>query len=225
MTNSGTILLVEDDADLNNANRRALELMRHTVHAALTLAQARAILDMTEPDVILLDVMLPDGDGFTFCREIRERTQAHILFLTAKAEHEDLLNGLAIGGDDYITKPFHVKELLARVEAAMRRRKIGLPLQTISRGRLEINLVSDQAFVDGKDLLLSQKEFSILCLLAQNEGKALDARHVYENVWGRSTGNDMNAVRMAISRLRKKIASADYGISVVRSNGYVLEKT
>ena len=112
MTNSGTILLVEDDADLNNANRRALELMRHTVHAALTLAQARAILDTTEPDVILLDVMLPDGDGFAFCREIRERTQAHILFLTAKAEHEDLLNGLAIGGDDYITKPFHVRELL-----------------------------------------------------------------------------------------------------------------
>ena len=224
MTNSGTILLVEDDEDLNNANRRALELMRHTVHAARTLAQARAILDGTEPDVILLDVMLPDGDGFTFCREIRERTQAHILFLTAKAEHEDLLNGLAIGGDDYITKPFHVRELLARVEAAMRRRKIGLPLQTISKGRLEINLVSDQAFVNGEDLLLSQKEFSILCLLAQNEGKVLDARQIYETVWKRLIGNDMNAVRMAISRLRKKIATAGYGISVVRGSGYVFGK-
>ena len=224
MTNSGTILLVEDDEDLNNANRRALELMRHTVHAARTLAQARAILDGTEPDVILLDVMLPDGDGFTFCREIRERTQAHILFLTAKAEHEDLLNGLAIGGDDYITKPFHVRELLARVEAAMRRRKIGLPLQAISKGRLEINLASNQAFVNGEDLLLSQKEFSILCLLAQNEGKVLDARQIYETVWKRLIGNDMNAVRMAISRLRKKIATAGYGISVVRGSGYVFGK-
>ena len=224
LENHGVILLVEDDIDLNNANRRALELRRHTVHTAMTLAQARRLLDETEPDIILLDVMLPDGSGFAFCHEIRRRTQAHILFLTAKSEHEDLVRGLATGGDDYITKPFHARELLARVEAAMRRRTIGLPLKTISKGALAMNLISNQAFINGKDLLLSQKEFSLLCLLAQNEGKTLDAQYIYEQVWGQPIGNDKNAVQMAISRLRGKIAPAAYGISVIRGSGYVFRK-
>ena len=223
--NHGVILLVEDNADLNNANRRALELRRYTTHTAFNLAQARECLKQTEPDIILLDVMLPDGDGFSFCNEIRGKTQAHILFLTAKTEHEDMVRGLATGGDDYITKPFHAEELLARINAVMRRRKMDIPLKRITKGRLTLNLVSDRAFVDGGDLLLSQKEFSILCLLIQNEGSVLGAEHIYESVWGQSIGNDKNAVQMAISRLRAKITPAGYGISVIRGSGYLFSKT
>ena len=158
---SGTVLLVEDNPDLNSVNRRALELRRYSVHVATTLAEAREWLKEAEPDVILLDVMLPDGDGFGFCREIRARTQAHILFLTAKAEHEDIVAGLAAGGDDYITKPFHAQELLARVEAAMRRREIVIPLRTVAKGRLELDLVSSRAYVDGIDLMLAPMEFGL----------------------------------------------------------------
>jgi len=224
LENQGTILLVEDNVDLNNANRRTLELRHYSVHAAFTLAQARECLNQTEPDIILLDVMLPDGDGFEFCNEIRGKTQAHILFLTAKTEHEDMVRGLTTGGDDYITKPFHAEELLARVKAVMRRRKMDIPLKRITRGRLSIDFVSDQAFVDGKDLLLSQKEFSILCLLVQNEGNVLGAEHIYESVWGQPIGNDKNAVQVAISRLRGKIKPAGYGISVIRGSGYVFRK-
>jgi len=223
--NHGVILLVEDNVDLNNANRRALELRHYTAHAAFTLAQAREYLKETDPDIILLDVMLPDGDGFAFCNEIRGKTQAHILFLTAKTEHDDMVRGLMTGGDDYITKPFHAEELLTRIGAVMRRRKMDIPLKRITRGRLTLNLVSDQAFVDGEDLLLSQKEFSILCLLAQNEGSVLGAEHIYESVWGQPIGNDKNAVQMAISRLRGKITPAGYGISAVRGSGYVFSKT
>jgi len=220
----GTILLIEDNVDLTTANRRALELRNYAVHTALTLAEARERLKETDPDVILLDVMLPDGVGFDFCREIRAKTQAHILFLTARAERGDILAGLAAGGDDYITKPFHAEELLARVEAAMRRRTIGIPIKPVSKGRLTINQASSQAFADGEDLLLSQKEFSILCLMSQNEGKSLSARSIYETVWGQSIGNDKNAVQMAISRLRGKLRASGCVISFTRGKGYVFSR-
>jgi DNA-binding response OmpR family regulator len=221
MAHEGVILLVEDDRGLNDANRRALELRRYTVHSALTLGEARGRLDEAEPDVILLDVMLPDGDGFAFCQEIREKTQAHILFLTAKTEHEDMVRGLTDGGDDYITKPFHVEELLARVEAAMRRRRIGVPVQTITKGSLTLDVVAAQAFAGGRDLLLSQKEFAILLLLAQNEGKVMSAGAIYEKVWGLPMADDRNAVQTALSKLRKKIKHTGYDISAVRGQGYM----
>ncbi len=130
MTHQGAILLVEDNAELNANNGRALGMLGYAVHPALTLAEARAWLGKNEADVILLDVMLPDGDGIDFCAEIRGlpiQTAAHILFLTAKTDHADRVRGLTDGGDDYITKPFHPAELLARVEAAMRRRSMSRP--------------------------------------------------------------------------------------------------
>ncbi len=127
MEYKGTVLLVEDNVELNANNVRALRMLNYTVHPVLTLAEARAWLNNNEPDVILLDVMLPDGDGIDFCAEIRAlpiQTSAHILFLTGKTGHADRLRGLADGGDDYITKPFHPEELQARIEAAMRRRSM-----------------------------------------------------------------------------------------------------
>ena len=104
MDNKGLVLLVEDNQALNSSNCRALTLRGYNVLTALTLAEARARLAGAEPDIILLDVALPDGDGISFCREIRGETAAHILFLTAKIEHEDMVLGLQYGGDDYITK-------------------------------------------------------------------------------------------------------------------------
>ncbi|SHN64435.1 response regulator [Desulfovibrio litoralis] len=127
MDAKGMVLLVEDNAELNANNTRALKMLEYEVHPALTLAEARSWLATNEADVILLDVMLPDGDGIDFCTEIRGEplcTTAHILFLTAKTGHEDRVRALADGGDDYITKPFHPEELLARVQAAMRRRNM-----------------------------------------------------------------------------------------------------
>jgi len=222
--NSGKVLLVEDNVDLNNTNRRALELYGYSVDTAFSLAQAWDYLEKTEPDIILLDVMLGDGDGFDFCREIREKTQAHILFLTAKTEHEDIVSGLSCGGDDYITKPFRVDELLARVDSVTRRRGMPAPLKTINKGELVINMVSDQAFLGGKDLLLSQKEFSVLRLMARNEGKHLDAEYIYKTVWGRQVGNDTNAVRITVCRLRSKLANSGYNIFAKRAQGYVFDK-
>jgi DNA-binding response OmpR family regulator len=122
-----TVLLVEDNPKLNEINRRALEKAGCAVLTALTLHEARAYMAQNAPDVILLDVMLPDGDGINFCGEIRDATDAHILFLTSKTEYENRVRGLETGGDDYITKPYKLEEMLARVNAALRRLPRRLP--------------------------------------------------------------------------------------------------
>ncbi|MCL1877447.1 MAG: response regulator transcription factor [Defluviitaleaceae bacterium] len=226
MVHNGTILLVEDDKDLNNANRRALELKRYAVHTALTLAEAREHLITLQPDIILLDVNLPDGDGFSFCDEIRGTTAAHIIFLTAKTGHEDILQGLSGGGDDYISKPFHMAELLARVESAMRRRRIAVPMETLTRGGLTLDLLANRVFINGEEIeALPQKAFDVLFLLVQNEGKFMSAEYIYEKVWARPMGEDSSALQIAISRLRKGLAPFGYDIRMVRNKGYVFTHT
>jgi DNA-binding response OmpR family regulator len=173
-----------------------------------------------------LDVGLPDGNGFDVCVEIRVNTDAHILFLTANVEQEDVFHGFSCGGDDYITKPFHVRELLLRVQAAMRRRQISISQKTISKGSLTLNLVSNAAFADGNDLLLSQKEFSILRLLVENEGKNLQAEYLFGELWGQQTIYNNNTLRNHIYELRKKLndGNCHYTIGAKYRKGYYLER-
>ena len=225
--NHGVVLLVEDDIDLNTANRRMLELKDYDVHSAHTVAEARKLLEKVEPDLILLDVMLPDCNGFDFCRSIRAKTQAHILFLTAKVDHADIVAGLACGGDDYITKPFLAEELLARVKAATRRREaIGLPIKPVTKGALSLDIIASRAYINNVDMLLTQKEFAILLLLARNEGEFISAEFIYEDVWQQPLGDNISVLHNNISRLRKKLdkENIDYIIISERGKGYRLEK-
>jgi Response regulators consisting of a CheY-like receiver domain and a winged-helix DNA-binding domain len=225
MSNNGLILLVEDNADLNESNSRVLTRRGYEVQSALTLAEARLKLAEAEPDIILLDVELPDGNGIEFCEEIRDKTVAHILFLTSKIEHENMVLGLKFGGDDYITKPFHLDELLARIDAAMRRRMIDKkPVQTITKGMLTLDIVATQAFIGSEDLALTPKEFSLLLLLVQNEGKVLSAEFVYEKTWNQPLNGDKNSLKSIFSRLRPKIEPAGYIIQSLRGQGYMFVK-
>jgi len=225
MSNNGLILLVEDNADLNESNSRVLTRRGYEVQSALTLAEARAQLAEIEPDIILLDVELPDGNGIEFCEEIRDKTAAHILFLTSKTEHENMVLGLKFGGDDYITKPFHLDELLARIDAAMRRRMIDKkPVQMITKGTLTLDIMATQAFIGGEDLALTPKEFSLLLLLVQNEGKVLSAEFVYEKTWNQPLNGDKNSLKSIFSRLRPKIEPAGYIIQSLRGQGYMFVK-
>ncbi len=221
----GKVLLVEDNTELNDNNARALKMLGYDVYGALTLAAAREYLAGNDPDIILLDVMLPDGDGMDFCGEIRGSTRAHILFLTAKTEQADILRGLALGGDDYITKPFHPKELHARAEAVMRRRSMSMAEQIIKKGALTLDVVAAQAYVEDTDLLLQPREFALLLLLAQNEGEIMDAETLYEKAWGRPLAGDRNTLQVTVSKIRKKIEPAGYDIAVVRGKGYVFVKS
>ena len=224
MNSRGLVLLVEDNKILNISNSRALTLQGYEVLTALTLAEAKRRLSGAAPDIILLDVDLPDGNGIDFCEEIRKSTAAHILFLTAKTEHEDMMQGLQNGGDDYITKPFHPEELLARIDAVMRRRRMDeKSVQSIRRGTLILDIVSTQAFIGGEDLLLTPKEFSVLLLLVQNEGKVLSAEYVYEGVWKAPLAGDKNSLQAIISKLRHKIESTQYYIESIRGQGYVFQ--
>ena len=227
MEANGTVLLVEDNAELNAANSRALCLRGYKVLTALTLSEARERLSETEPDIILLDVMLPDGDGLAFCREIRETTAAHILFLTARTEHADMVKGLCWGGDDYITKPFHPEELLARIEAAMRRRNMDKsPAQMLTKDALRLDIAASQAFVNDVNLSLTPKEFSLLFLLLRHQGEALDKVRLYEEVWKQPMAGDGKALWQHMSRLKRKLEEASGGsltIFAARGEGYSLE--
>jgi two-component system alkaline phosphatase synthesis response regulator PhoP len=216
------ILIVEDDRRLSLINSRALESEGYEVKAVFTLNEARFMLEETAPDVILLDVKLPDGSGFDLCREIRERTAAHIIFLTSVTETEGELEGLVAGGDDYLRKPYGIALLRERVRKALQKERKAP--QFITRGSLTLYIVAAQAFVGGEDLRLTRREFAALLLLAQNEGKMLSAEYIYEKAWGQPMAGDKNAVQMVLSRLRNKIESAGYTIVTHRGKGCVFEK-
>lgn len=229
MDTPATVLLVEDNDALNEINRRTLEGAGHRVLAALTLAQARAHLAAGSPDVILLDIVLPDGDGIDFCGEIRDATDAHILFLTSKTDHVDRIRGLETGGDDYITKPYKLDEMLARVGAVMRRREMEAakpPAQQITIGPLTLDTLAGIAYYDGRDLLLKPKEFSVLRLLAGYKGRSIAADKVYEAIWKAPMAGGSGAVWKQVSRLKAKLEEASGGkitIHSARGEGYSLE--
>lgn len=222
-----TILLVEDNEHLNKINSRALRLAGYRVLTALNLEQARERLAEEEPDAIVLDILLPDGSGVDFCREIRDHTVAPILFLTSVSGINHALEGIRAGGDDYLNKPFHIDLLLARIEAFWRRDAIKRrmePAELTERGPLKLNVVSNQAWLNGKDMLLTGKEFALLLLLVQKEGTTMTKEAIYEKVWGRPINNDSQALYAAVSRLKKKLepAGASVHLSAVRPEGYRL---
>jgi DNA-binding response OmpR family regulator len=221
---SKTVLLVEDSIKLTAINRRALEGAGYRALTALTLAEARERLAGNDPDVILLDVLLPDGNGIDFCAEIRKSTDAHILFLTSRARHEDRIRGLDTGGDDYITKPYKLEELLSRVRAAMRRRNMS-PARIITRGPLMLDAVAIQAFLNGADMLLTQKEFALLLLLAQNIGNPLSKEYLYEAAWKAPMAGNSGALYKQMSTLKAKLDQGGGAIILksARGDGYTLE--
>ena len=211
MNEQRTILLVEDNQHLNKINGAALRLAGYRVLTALTIGEAKKTLEETEPDAIVLDILLPDGNGVDFCREIRERTGAPILFLTSVTGYEQELEGLRAGGDDYLNKPFRQEMLLARIEAFWRRDEIQKrgrqPIELV-RGPLTLRVVAGRALLHGEDLMLTQKEFALLLYLVQYEGRLLDKKTLYENVWGGPLLGDSQALYASISRLKRKLEPA-----------------
>jgi len=218
------ILLVEDNEKIMTGNVRMFTRKGYETAAALTLAEARASIDERRPDAIVLDIMLPDGSGLDFMRELKTGKDADIpiLLLTGLGAKEDIVHGLTAGGDDYLTKPYNFNELLARVEALLRLTS-RVP-EMITKGALALEPLAGQAFWNGKDLLLSQKEFSILLLFAQNEGRTMSAEYIYEKVWKAPLGSDKNSFQVLVSNLRKKIEKSGYSITTQRGQGYTFKK-
>lgn len=228
MAERAVVLLVEDNEQLNDINRRALERENYRVLTAFTLEEARACLAAAEPDVIILDIMLPDGDGVSFCREIRERIAAPILFLTSVTGYEQTLAGLSAGGDDYLNKPFDLDLLLAKVAAFLRRDGIVRRVRfagPLVRGALRLDVTAGRAWLGGEDMELAPKEFAVLLLLVQNEGRAFAAEKLYQEVWKQPMLDDDHSIKNVIYRLRRKLAArnGDFTITMTRGEGYRFE--
>lgn len=202
------ILLVEDNVDILKINRAALQMRGYRVLSAASVAEARALMEADQPDLAVLDIMLPDGSGLDFCQELRQDTTAlPVLFLTALAEKEDLLAGLRQGGDDYLVKPYDLDILIARIEALLRRTEMERDRQPqdLVRGPLRLNLQWQKAYQDGQDLQLTPREFALLLYFLRNVGKGFDAQALYAAVWGGDPNGDVRTVKVHVYSLRKKL--------------------
>ena len=202
-----TILVVEDEQDIAtiidfNLKRSGFDtLMAYYGPTGLKLALENA------PDLILLDVMLPGMDGFEICRRVREKSQVPIIMLTAREEESDKILGLELGADDYVTKPFSNRELIARIKANMRRFSAAeVPQEKTDAGvGLSISEEDTAVYKDGKPIDLSVREFDILSYLAAEPGRVVSREELMEKVWGFEYYGDLRAVDVAIRRLREKI--------------------
>jgi DNA-binding response OmpR family regulator len=222
MDNYEYLLLVEDNLEVQGNNKKILERRGYSLQQVMTLRDARALIARQRPRAIVLDIMLPDGSGLDFLRELRETTDIPVLLLTALGTREDILTGLKAGGDDYLPKPYDLEIFLTRVEALLRRAS-RVP-DTLKRGALTLKLTSMIALLRGKDILLTQKEFALLLLFVQHEGQTMSTKYLYEQVWGQKANNDVRAVKYQVSNLREKIAESGYVISAIRGVGYRFEQ-
>lgn len=218
----GFILLVEDNEQVLHGNMRMLKRRGYDVMTAMSLKEARERMAEQKPDAIVLDIMLPDGSGIDFMHEVRQFSQIPILFLSGLTTPEDIVRGLSEGGDDYLTKPYDFDVLLARISALLRR--AGRLPEKITKGKLKLDVVSGQAYCDEINLQLTQRNFLLLLLFIQNEDKVLSVEYLYEKVWKSPLNGDTQAIKSAVSRLRKKLLDSGYTILAQRNEGYVFER-
>lgn len=217
------ILLIEDDPDIASANRIMLELEGYSVIEARTLKKGKELVENASPDLVVMDIMLPDGNSLDYCRELRGKSGVRILFLSALGTKEDIVEGLRAGGDDYLAKPYIMDELILRIQSLMRRGN--MEQDEMNPKGLTFNSLSNQAFYDGKDLMLKPKEYAVLELLNKNRDYYLSAEEIYSAVWNIDGGDDLSTVHNHIYSLRKKLTGTGYSIELKRGRGYQLKET
>jgi DNA-binding response OmpR family regulator len=223
-------LVVEDDRNLLDTLRYNLRKEGHDVVTAVDGAEALAVARRDKPDLIILDIMLPKLSGFEVCRILRKEMTTPILMLTAKDEEIDKVVGLEIGADDYMTKPFSMRELLARVGAMLRRSEMAVgpavAAQVLTIGDLEIDVARHRASLGGTTLELTPKEFDLLTFLAKNKGFVFSREQLLEKVWGYDFAGDTRTVDVHVRWLRQKIErepTEPERLVTVRGTGYKLE--
>lgn len=220
------ILIVEDEKPLVKLLKYNLEKEGYRVVSANDGETGLAAVPKEKPDLILLDVMLPKIDGFEFCKVLRKQFKTPILMLTAKKEEFDRVLGLELGADDYVTKPFSVREILARVKAVLRRTTDRAePPALVRAGELEVDLDKHETRVKGKPIDLSFKEFEFLRCLLLSQGKAMTRDEILEKVWGydRSMEIDTRTVDQHVKRIREKLGPEATRLVTIKNVGYRLK--
>ena len=203
-----TVLVVDDERLLVKGLKRSLEQEGFAVLEAFDGEQGLALFRDQTPELVVLDLMLPVMDGLTVCREIRRNSDTPIIMLTARGEDVDKIVGLELGADDYVTKPFNTRELVARIRAVLRRfqaRPDQLEEGIIRLGRLEIDGLRRKVTVAGEQVDLTAREFDLLYLLAGHPGRVYTRENLLELVWGSSYYSDLRTVDVHIRRLREKV--------------------
>lgn len=227
------ILIVDDERDLRNLLKTALHKEGFTqIETATNVAEGWAAFQQLEPHIALLDIMLPDGEGYDLCKKIREVSHIPILFLSAKSDEVDKILGLAIGGDDYITKPFSPKEVAFRVKAQLRRAgyaQLQAPAQQAAAiqqtivGPFTMNGDETEILKNGVALELTAKEVGLMAVFMRNPNRILSKETLFERVWGEHFFGSDNTMMVHIRRLREKIeedASSPRFITTVKGLGY-----
>ena len=209
--NKYTILVVEDDKPVRTLITTTLKANGYRFIEALTGEEAILQATSHNPDIILLDLGLPDMDGVEIIRKVRTWSNVPIIVISARSEDSDKIDALDSGADDYLTKPFSVEELLARLRVTQRRlAMLGAEhADTVFvNGSLRIDYAAGCAYLDGNELHLTPIEYKLLCLLAQNVGKVLTHTYITQRIWGNSWENDIASLRVFMATLRKKLESA-----------------
>ncbi len=218
-----TILLVEDDPSIREITKLGLQDAGFGVQTAPDGEEALIRFRHDRPDLVVLDVMLPKRDGFEVCRTIRAESSVPVVMLTARTDAIDIVVGLESGADDYVTKPFEMPILVARIRAALRRANLMVPAETLTLGPLRIDVPGHRVALDGVEIDLTPTEFRLLVELARRPGQVFTREMLLERVWGYSYLGDSRLVDVAIQRLRAKIEpepGSSKLIDTVRGVGY-----
>ena len=202
------IFFVEDDLSLINGLSFAIKKQGYELTIARTSVEAEQLWENGNYDLVILDVTLPDGSGFDLCRKIRASSKVPIMFLTAADEETDIIMGLDIGGDDYMTKPFKLAVFLSRINALLRRSENFNQEQAepeLQSNGIRVQLLKQEVTKNGVPLDLTASEYKLLCLLSKNVGKVLTHTYITQQIWGRSWENDIASLRVFMATLRKKL--------------------
>lgn len=199
------LLIVDDEPVIVETIETRMRREGYTTFTAESAEDGMRIYRRVKPDLIILDIMLPQRSGFDFCRAIRKDSTTPIMFLSARSSENDRVKGLELGGDDYVTKPFNLSELAARVKAILRRSSGDHVQETIERGNLKIDPKAHEAFLNGEPLPLSPKEFALLIFLAKSPGQVFSREMLLDRVWGRDAFVSDRTVDVHIRWLRTRI--------------------
>lgn len=221
------ILMVEDNPSVLRLNQKVLETNGFLVKAASTPADAETILETDTVNLILLDILMPDGSGLDFCKTIREYTGAPILMLSSLRTSQDVISGLLTGGDDYMTKPYKVDELVARIISLLRREELSGRENRqviVTCESLNLDTLSLRAYLGGNDLQLTPKEFALLLYMVQNKDRIVSVEQIYQNVWNLPSNRDTRLLWTHFSKIRNKLekfGENPFDITAVKGKGYI----
>lgn len=211
------VLVVDDEPHILSFLVDNLRTDDFDVHSATSVAHARSKLNACSPDLVLLDLGLPDGTGFDLCREIRDSDPLQVryspdlavIMLTARAEDVDRVRGFQRGADDFVPKPFHYPELVARIQALLRRSRAAAEVEVLQAAGINLDLASREVYVAGAPVALSAKEFMLLAALAREPRRVFRKRELLESVWGYRAQGNTRTLDSHASRLRRKLRAAD----------------